>query len=198
VTLGVSVNNLQKLFRGVSSQDQLWLGFDLDQPDFLLLSIWSSERQSSTRLQFRLLELDVEQISPPAQEMQFHVQMPGAEFVRLIRSMSVVSDEVAVQCSPEDSKLQLRAAGDIGWLEEDVISGGDTAVQASADAQGFIARFSLKYLSTFSRGATLSRVVSVYLSPDYPVIVTWTNELLTMRMMLAPKIGDDDDGGEGM
>lgn len=201
MTIGVSVANLAKLLRNVSAGDELYLGYDLADPDRVKIALHQAGG-NMTRLNFRLLELDSELLDPPPRPRGVLVQMPSSELVRLVRGMGVVSEELNVRACPSEGVVEMRASGDIGWLEERLASSdAETDVTVVGDEEGegaaleaFTGRFSLKYMTAFAKGSSISRVVSLSFCPDYPMTVTFAaGGALTVRMMLAPRMDDEGE-----
>lgn len=197
--IGVSTINLHKLLKGVGTADTLTLRLRQNDLDRLQIITENSERQSRTVANMKLLDLDVEKLEVPEKDFDICVTMLSVDLSRMCREMSQISDNLRIRSDKSTKGLILSAEGDIGEVTQ-FVAASDSSLNMSHNSETEIdSEFALKYLVMFTRCAALCNCVSVFLQPNFPMMMKYDvgtyGELI---FALAPKVGSEhDEEGEG-
>jgi proliferating cell nuclear antigen len=158
----------------------------------LLKSFIESEKISDFNL--NLLTIDSEQLSIPETEYSSIVTMSSAEFTRICREMSQISETVTIETSKESIKFSVN--GEIGGGSV-TIKGNESdkkEEQTTLEVDEPVSlSFALRYLNLFNKASNLSNQVVLSMSTDTPLVVEYRiPDLGSLRFYLAPKITEDE------
>lgn len=171
VTLGVNLDALRLVLKQASGTVELE-----SHASVLRISCVSEEKKCTFDL--KLVDMDMDNLGIPEVEYAYVVHLPSAEFVRTCGSSFGDTMEISV-----NSEIQFTSKGDHG--SSSVSYGG-----VVRHGDGVSLEFSSRYLSFFAKGASLSKVVVLSMSPDIPLRVEFGFEGGHMQYFLAPKIVD--------
>jgi proliferating cell nuclear antigen len=144
------------------------------------------------------MEIDAEQMAIPDTDYKCMVQMPSAEFQRIVRDLQVIGDTCTISCTKEGVKFSV--SGQIGT--------GNVLTRANAaekeDEQVIITmeepvelNFALRYLNFFTKASPLTGHVILNMSPDVPIVVEYPiGDMGSVKFFLAPKIDEEGDDME--
>jgi len=167
VTLGLNVDVLYMVLQQVDGMVSLATCGDV-----LRICCHTAEKKSS--FDMKLMHIEVDQLSVPAVEYQFIVQMPSYDFVRTCRGCCGDKMEITV-----NNKIQFTSKGD-------QCSSSATYGGVLKNVGEVSLAFSAKYLSTVAKGAALSKVVVLSMNPDYPLCVEFGFHGGHLQFHLAP------------
>ncbi|KAF8544278.1 proliferating cell nuclear antigen [Trichophaea hybrida] len=193
IALGINLVSLQKVLRAAQNEDLLTLKAE-DSPDVLSLVFENSENDRISEYDIKLMDIDQEHLGIPETEYHATVTLPSAEFQRICRDLSLISESVAIEATKEGIKFS--CAGDIG--NGSVTLRQNTNVDkpelgTTIELQEPVAlTFSLKYLVNFCKASGLSSTVTLSLSNEVPLLIEYKMESGFVRFYLAPKIGDEE------
>lgn len=91
IALGINLASLQKVLRAAQNDDLLTLKAD-DAPDVLNLIFENSENDRISEYDIKLMDIDQEHLGIPDTEYAATVTMPSAEFQRICRDLSLLSE----------------------------------------------------------------------------------------------------------
>lgn len=91
IALGVNLASLQKVLRAAQNEDLLTLKAE-DAPDVLNLVFENSENDRISEYDIKLMDIDQEHLGIPETEYSATVTMPSAEFQRICRDLSLLSE----------------------------------------------------------------------------------------------------------
>ncbi|KAF2739114.1 proliferating cell nuclear antigen [Polyplosphaeria fusca] len=194
IALGINLSSLTKVLRAAQSNDELVIKAE-DAPDVVSLTFESAEQDRISEYDIKLMDIDQEHLGIPETDYAATVKLPCAEFQRICRDLSALSESVTIECAKDGVKfscqgdigagsVNLRSRQDVDKPENDVIIDLSEPVALT---------FSLKYLVNFCKASGLSKHVKLCLSAEVPLLVQY--ELLNqshLRFYLAPKIGDEE------
>ncbi|KAJ4982794.1 pyridoxal kinase, partial [Stagonosporopsis vannaccii] len=190
IALGINLGSLTKVLRAAQSDDILTLKAE-DAPDVVNLVFENSGSDRISEYDIKLMDIDQEHLGIPETEYAATITMPSAEFQRICRDLSALSESVSIECTKEGVKFSCQ--GDIG--SGSVQLRQHTNVEKPGEnveidlSEPVSLTFSLKYLVNFCKASGLSDNVKLSLSSEVPLLVEYglsSNSYL--RFYLAPKV----------
>lgn len=193
VALGINLGSLTKVLRAAQNDDLLTLKAE-DAPDSLNLVFEDAKNDRISEYDIKLMDIDQEHLGIPETEYNANVTLPSAEFQRICRDLSQLSESVAIEATKEGIKFSCQ--GDIGNGSVTLRSSNNidhpefsTTIELS---EPVALTFSLKYLVNFCKATSLSETVTLSLSNEIPLMIEYKMQSGYVRFYLAPKIGDDE------
>jgi len=193
VALGLNMVSMGKLLKCAGAEDIITLRAQ-DEGDALSMMFESPKEDRISEFELKLMDIDSEQLGIPDQEYKCSVQMPSAEFQRIIRDLGVIGDTCTIACTKEGVKFSV--AGDLGKGEITVrqnqtADAEDNKVVVEMEEPVELT-FALRYLNFFTKATPLAGSVNISMSPDVPVVVEYPIESHGyIRFYLAPKIDEE-------
>eukprot|EP00968_Pinguiococcus_pyrenoidosus_P008845 scaffold655_cov225-Pinguiococcus_pyrenoidosus.AAC.18 len=111
VQLGLNMANLGKILRCAGNDDVITIRA-AENSDNLSLMFESAKEDRISDFELKLMDIDSEQLGIPDTQYSCTVQMPSAEFQRIIRDLSVIGDTCTIGCSKEG--VRFGVTGDLG------------------------------------------------------------------------------------
>ncbi|CAG8459284.1 2035_t:CDS:2 [Acaulospora morrowiae] len=192
-SLGVNLNSLNKILRCAGNDDIITLKADDNSADNLGLIFESPTNERVSEYELKLMDIDQEHLSIPDTEYDATIIMPSAEFQRICRDLTVVSESVSIDVTKESIKFTAEGEVGSGSVKLKPTSSIDKPEESVTIelAQAVSLQFSLKYLTNFTKGTPLSDQVMLCLSENMPLLVEYKMDIGYIRYYLAPKIGDE-------
>jgi proliferating cell nuclear antigen len=131
-----------------------------------------------------LIEIDAEEKNLPEWEFNSVVHINSDAFVEVIEDCAVVSDAVSFIAEP--NKFVVEAHGMNSARAE---FSSDEAEIHSGNSQ---ARFSLEYLSKFTKGAKISNRSTLSFSDNHPMRLDFHTGEVVLSFVLAPRVEQED------
>ncbi|KAL4426763.1 hypothetical protein ABPG74_006541 [Tetrahymena malaccensis] len=196
ITLGLSIENLSKILKCAGNDDTITLQTDEEEPSSLKFFFENQQASKISEFSLNLMSLDSESLGIPDTDYSSVIQMSSAEFSRICKELSSISETVEIETSKESVKFSVQ--GDIG-------AGSITVKNNQSDKdvdrvdlqidQPVKLTFALRYLNMFNKAVSLSGSVSLNMSEENPLMVEYKiDELGSLRFYLAPKISDEESG----
>jgi len=192
IALGINLNSLTKVLRCAQNEDMITLKAE-DAPDSLNLVFENTENDRISEYDIKLMDIDQEHLGIPDTEYSASITLPTAEFQRICRDLSQLSESVAIEATKEGVKFA--CSGDIGNgsvtlrthqnVDKPELS---TKVDLTEPVN---LTFSLKYLVNFCKASSLSQTVTLSLSNEVPLLVEYKMDNGYVRFYLAPKIDEE-------
>lgn len=140
------------------------------------------------------MSLDSESLGIPDTDYSSVIEMSSAEFSRICKELSSISETVEIETSKESVKFSV--SGDIGngsiTIKNNQGDKETDRVNLQIDSPVKLT-FALRYLNMFNKAVSLSNQVSLNMSEENPLMVEYKiEELGSLRFYLAPKISDDE------
>lgn len=192
--LGVNMANLYKLIKSIENNDMLTLCVTNEEEFTLGIMINNPDKNRSTELKLKLLDLDHKRIEVPSTEFQNVITLPSSDFQRICRDMQNIGDRITI--SNFGTHIELTCKGDFAD-QTTTISGINKEVTKDNHVSDVVSGcFSLKHLSLFTRCTNLCSTVELYLKNDYPLLVKYgIANLGRIFMALSPAYEDNDSIG---
>jgi len=192
IALGINLNSLAKVLRCAQNEDMITLKA-LDTVDSLHLVFESTENDRISEYDIKLMDIDQEHLGIPETEYAAAITLPSAEFQKICRDLSQLSESVSIEANKECVKFT--CSGDIG--------NGSVALRSHKNVEKpelstnieltepVSLTFSLKYLVNFCKASSLSSTVTLSLAGDVPLLVEYKMDNGYLRFYLAPKIDEE-------
>ncbi|KAF1818076.1 proliferating cell nuclear antigen [Dissoconium aciculare CBS 342.82] len=194
IALGINLTSLTKVLRCAANEDILTMKAE-DAPDVVGFTFENAETDRISEYDIKLMDIDQEHLGIPETEYAATIKMPCAEFQRICRDLSALSESVSIECTKDGVKFT--CTGDIG--NGSITLRSHTNVDKPQQnveinlSEPVALTFSLKYLVNFCKASGLSDSVKLCLSNEVPLLVEYEiSNNSYLRFYLAPKIGDDE------
>ena len=198
ISLGINLASMAKILKCAGNDDIITLKAG-DNDDNVCFMFESPKQTRVSHFSLKLMDIDSEHLGIPDTDYQCVVQMPAAEFQRIVREISILGDTVKISASKEGVKFQV--AGDMGTgnivcKSNPSVDDEDDAVSVSCEEEVALT-FSLRYLNFFAKATPLSGKVTLRMSPDVPLVTEYQigddGDLGHIRFYLAPKIEEEEE-----
>lgn len=142
------------------------------------------------------MDIDSEQLGIPDTEYKTTIQMPSAEFQRIIRDMQVLGDTLTISVTKEG--VRFAVSGDLGTgnvlIRQNNTAEKDEEKVLIEMEEPVELTFALRYLNFFTKATSLGPTVILNMSPEVPVVVEYPiGETGHIKYYLAPKIDEEDE-----
>ncbi|KAH4034130.1 cyclin [Parastagonospora nodorum] len=194
IALGINLGSLTKVLRAAQGEDILTLKAE-DAPDVVNLVFENASSDRISEYDIKLMDIDQEHLGIPETEYAATITMPAAEFQRICRDLSALSESVSIECTKEGVKFACQGdigSGSVQLRQHSSVDKPSENVEIDL-TEPVSLTFSLKYLTNFCKASGLSDSVKLCLSSEVPLLVEYgiqNNSYL--RFYLAPKIGDEE------
>ncbi|CAD8064211.1 unnamed protein product [Paramecium primaurelia] len=192
LTMGLSIENLQKILKCSGNDDQITLRTQDEEPTTLSFTFESKNRISE--FQLNLMSLDQEQLGVPDTEYSSVVRMPSNEFTKICRELGNINEAIGIETSKEGIKFYVK--GDIGEGQVSVkindTEKPEERVECEVDEPVNLS-FAVRYFNLFNKASALSSQVILSMSQDQPLVIEYIiEEMGSLKLYLAPKINDEE------
>ena len=174
VTLGIKISALQSVMKIMKSVGTVHLKLSGN-----VLNIMGKHKGKSMRYELKLIDLQTEQLNIPDMDFEYIAHLPSSEFV--CTCQTVFGETVCIQIGLE---MVFTSKGKDGNSH---VKYTDVVVKSSGE---LTLEFASRYLVLFSKGALLSKMVSLYMSPDMPIRIEFSFDGGHVCYYLAPKVED--------
>ena len=176
--LGLNLNNLKAVLRRCGPGASLTLE---RQDNFLNIGIKDRIKRDFS---LALIEIDVEEKPLPQWEFNSVVKFNSESLVEVIEDCLVVSDACTFIAEPDKFIVEAHglnsARAEFSSDEAEIHSGNS------------LARFSLEYLSKFTKGAKISNKATLSFSNNRPMRLDFHTGLVILSFVLAPRVEQED------
>ena len=178
-TLGINLENLKAVLRRCSPGSSLIIQ---KEEAHLKLGIHDKVKRDFS---LALLDIEGDEKIMPAWEFKSVVKMDSDVFVEVIEDCSIVSDACSFIAEP--NKFIVEAHGALNSAKAE-FSGEEVEIYSDKS----MARFSLEYLSKFTKGAKISARTTLSFSDNHPMRIDFPTGNVLLSFVLAPRIEQDD------
>jgi len=189
ITLGINVATFVKIVKCSETTDSVLLSHTPGS-DTLGITFESANGSRKAEYGMKLMDIDSERVEIPEVTYACSVTLPSSEFSRLMRDMGNFGDTVTLHV--KDDLFIVEVRGDMGvatvTVKQDKISKQPTLIECSKDTK---MKFPLNYLVLFTKAQSISEQVSIYLSENIPIHVSYDmGDKGSIGYHLAPKIDE--------
>jgi proliferating cell nuclear antigen len=191
IIIGVNMFHLFKLINTIENDETLTIYIEnSDYVDgivaYLSLKYENGEIKQCKTQKLRLIEPDPEELQYPDVTFSSIINLPSADFQKIIRDLSCISDKLEIKSVGNELIFKCSgqfASAEIHRTESDGSMGFISKQDSSKIIQG---EFSLKNLGYFIKCTNLCQQIEVYLENDLPLVVKYNVASLgSIRLCLA-------------
>jgi len=191
IIIGVNMFHLFKLINTIENDETLTIYIEnSDYVDgivsYLTLKYENGEIKQCKTQKLRLIEPDPEELQYPDVTFSSIINLPSADFQKIIRDLSCISDKLEIKSVGNELIFKCSgqfASAEIHRAESDGSMGFVLKQDSSKIIQG---EFSLKNLGYFIKCTNLCSQIEVYLENDLPLVVKYNVASLgTIMLCLA-------------
>eukprot|EP01069_Polyplicarium_translucidae_P001641 Polyplicarium_translucidae@DN1753_c0_g1_i2.p1 len=198
-TLGLNMAAVSKVFKLCGNDDAVVIRHEDDGETVSLVFEGSGEDRISD-FELRLMQIDQEHLGVPESDFQAMVKMPSREFQKICSDLSQFSDSVTIEVTPKNIKFSAKGEMGRGNIVLKPGAAGEVPIEVRCEGASVSLLFAVRYLSYFTKAATLSNQVKLSMSPSQPLEVTYTlnneDEFGHLKFYLAPKMTDEEEEQE--
>lgn len=196
IVIGVNMFHLFKLINTIDNDDTLTIYIEeADYTDgvvqFLGLKFENGDIKQQKIQKLRLIEPDSEELDVPNVKFSSVLNLPSADFQKIIRDLSCISDKIEIKsvATSEGAELIFKCTG--GFAQAEVrraeSDGGMEYVIKQDSSKIIQGEFSLKNLGYFIKCTNLCTQIEMYLENDLPLVVKYNVASLgEIKLCLAP------------
>ena len=196
IVIGVNMFHLFKLINTIDNDDTLTIYIEeADYTDgvvqFLGLTFENGDIKQQKIQKLRLIEPDSEELDVPNVKFSSVLNLPSADFQKIIRDLSCISDKIEIKsvATSEGAELIFKCTG--GFAQAEVrraeSDGGMEYVIKQESSKIIQGEFSLKNLGYFIKCTNLCTQIEMYLENDLPLVVKYNVASLgEIKLCLAP------------
>ena len=178
IIIGVNMFHLFKLINSIDNDDTLSIYIEnADYVDGIVshleLKFENGEIKQCKTQKLRLIEPDPEELEYPDVKFSSIINLPSADFQKIIRDLSCISDKLEIKSVGNELIFKCSgqfASAEIHRAESDGSMGFVLKQDATKVIQG---EFSLKNLGYFIKCTNLCSQIEVYLENDLPLVVKY-------------------------
>jgi proliferating cell nuclear antigen len=178
IIIGVNMFHLFKLINTIENDETLTIYIEnSDYIDgivsYLTLKYENGEIKQCKTQKLRLIEPDPEELQCPDVKFSSIINLPSADFQKIIRDLSCISDKLEIKSV--GNELIFKCSGQFASAEiHRAESDGSMSFTLKQDSTKIIqGEFSLKNLSYFIKCTNLCQQIEVYLENDLPLVVKY-------------------------
>lgn len=194
ISLGINLVEFSKILKMSSGDDEVTLKCD-SSTSYLSILLENEKTGRSSEFNLNLLSLESESLGIPETDYPTSITINSSEFFKICKEVTTVSDTLQIQIADENSAL-LSFSGKSGNGKIKLKSnldekGADTIIIKCTEEVN--SRYGLSYLNNFSKASSLSDLVEVNLSTQYPMMIHYKLEDMGyIKFYLAPKMDDEN------
>jgi proliferating cell nuclear antigen len=186
--IGTNLHEMARIFNLCRSDDSVTLRFE-DRADAVTFTFADGKGSRTADFALRLLDIESEHLGiPEDQEYPATISLPSADFQKICRDLLSVGDTVRLSASKEG--LKFTVDGSLGTAN--VLRKRQTweFFDLKSPLEPVCASFCLKSLLSFTKATPLFHSVTIQLSPERPLILSYSlgsNDNGSIRFFLAPR-----------
>ena len=190
--LGIKLQNLHKILKCADSTDIITMSCDND-PQQLNFKFESQRHDKLSQFTLNLMMQEDEQLQIPSTTYSSRITMPSAEFARIVRELSQLSEGVKITTSKKSITFTVNSEVVNGEMELRGNNSDKIGEQIRIDVDEPVSNsFSLNFLNSFTKATSLSESVNLFLSDGTPLVVEYQiGDTGSLKYYLAPKMSED-------
>ena len=195
IIIGVNMFHLFKLINTIDNDDTLTIYIEeADYNDgivqFLGLKFENGEIKQHKIQKLRLIEPDNEELDIPNVKFSSILNMPSADFQKIVRDLSCISDKIEIKSitTNDGAELIFKCIGGFAHAEirRAESDGNMEYIKKQEKSKIIQGEFSLKNLGYFIKCTNLCNQIEMYLENDMPLVVKYNVASLgEIRLCLA-------------
>jgi proliferating cell nuclear antigen len=182
-SMGISLVTLSKVFKCMQQDDTMTL--TRTNEDQLEISFKNQDRNMEFSL--NLMDIDTERFEmPDCGAYDVELKMQTSMYSKIMSNFSLLGNDSCV-IESKDNTLAISTNGDIGSSKITLSQNENIEIKAHSDV---LSSFSMRYLLAFSK-STVSSQVSIYVSADIPLLVSYKYHTGFLNFFVAARLSDN-------
>lgn len=187
--IGISIPNLYKVLKTMNSNNHLTMYMTKDDPNVLEIMIECDDSVQKSEFTLNLMEIDNENnVGFPEDEYKLVLNMTSAEFKQICQNTKSIETKV-IKITYSKGIYTFSAEGNIGSQK---ITHEAQNINSSEDDEAdeyvneiYEGIFNLEKLSSFTKCASITKNVKIYLENDQPLICEYELSCGDLNLMLS-------------
>jgi len=193
LALGLSLTNLAKILKCAGNDDSITIR-SADDADVATFIFESTKTDKISEFEFKLMDIDSENLNVPDKKFDCQVRMPSKEFRTIMTDLAALGDNCTISVSKDG--VQFSVSGDMGTANVSVRQ----KTAADDKKEGCVIEmntpvkltFTIRHLLNFTKATPLSERVHLSMSSDHPLVVEYIMEGAgDIKYYLAPKLDEE-------
>lgn len=177
--LGINLEHLRAVLRRSEAGGSLYLK---KEDNTLKIGMQGKIKRDFT---LALIDIEGDDKEMPTWEFKSVIKLDSSSFVEVIEDCAVVADACTFIAEP--TKFIVEAHGSLNSARAEF-----TSDEIEIYSDNSAARFSLEYLSKFTKGAKISARTTISFSDNHPMRIDFPTGNVMLSFVLAPRIEQDD------
>jgi proliferating cell nuclear antigen PCNA len=192
-TIGLNMDLFYKLIKSVKKDDTFSISIDEQKSDRLNIIMETNQGKTKNK-QIDLMDLDVEKIDPPPENLEVRIIMKSSEFTTTCKEIGELGDKINIKCNKQH--IIFSAKGN-GAKSNIILNHQDDLVQIKFNKphskQYFVeGTFETKHLLMFSKCDGLSDTVEIYMKNNFALVIKYSIAPLGSILFWTTPIRPDD------
>lgn len=188
--IGLNILHLNKILKTLNNDDILYFQYDENNPSVFNIKITNQTKALSTKYSLNLLEIDDKVIGIPDIQFSTVIRYNSASFQKKIKDMYNIAKGITFKC--HNNQLMMSCKGDFASQETVLEDSGEaseiTFIKTKPD-EIFKGCYEIQKLLSFSKCATLTNYVQMYMQNDTPLRVMYSiGGIGVVNFYVAPKV----------
>jgi proliferating cell nuclear antigen len=190
VTLGINSSIFYRILTCREKIQSMNIIFSNEDEDKLFVQMTSVVKTVFDRnFEVPLIELNTETMMIPDIEYQADISLPSADFALLINQLRGFGETLEFVCN--ENKIEMISMSQDQGKMSVLVDIEDLSGFAIEENRELKMCFGLNNLHTISLYSKISKDVDIKMHEDFPLLVCYNNEELSIKMFLAPRISDE-------
>lgn len=177
---GINISNTYKILKSISNSDTMTM--DIVDNQILKITVHNVARKTTTLHELKLLDINDEGLDVPDIELGSVTIVASAEFQKICRDMSHLSQYVTIRRSR--TTFEMECTGD--FANQKTVVTDDSGPDIDKPIENV---YSLKYINMFTKSTNMSQNLELFMGQDMPIILRFCiANLGDLKFYLAPNI----------
>ncbi|MCQ2818406.1 MAG: proliferating cell nuclear antigen (pcna) [archaeon] len=195
ITLGLNLVDFSKILKMAKTDDLLILKAE-EESSYLTIIFENKNTQKTAEFQLNLLNLDAQALGIPDQQYPTYIKMSSVDFVSLCKDFTSMSDIVKISVEGNEAVFSINGKSGPGKITMHGNNAEKPEDQVEIQcAEQVACSYGLQYLNSFAKASSLSTVVTLNISKDFPLMIEYDiADCGFVKFYLAPKMDNEESG----
>lgn len=192
--VSLSMDHLSQVTSMCGSSDQMTLYQLKNERNYIHVLIETQDASIKARFRLRLKAMDVFEVDLDSTEYLSIITMSSSFFSTLCRRCSKLADQLIIESLSDRLKISVEGMYADGAIEIDQTK--DCAFRSKSD-KPYRSKFALRFLLLFTKAASLSNTVELFLAQDHPLMLKYLiSDIGELHLCQAAVVDEDEDPDE--
>jgi proliferating cell nuclear antigen len=175
--IGVDLALMHQFFKSIDKDGILTIYVEKDAQDKIVFEVENEEKGIKTNYKLKLMDLQKEKHEIPPPIFDVMVTMETAEFHRVCRDISGVSEYLGITCT--NKAIEFKSVGDSSEFDRTFVHSKGVvkikSVKNDPNKPSIIKQiYQLKYITLFQKCQNLCPEIQIFLKNEFPLFVKYT------------------------